>query len=1044
MALWRAVIKASEALNALHAGDLRSAHSRCENSAPPSLTAAWAQTHAHLLAECQRFAKARRELCVPTGAQAAALLSKTTARDQYSLTPVPNHAQVAFKADLLDEPQEDLVVDMLSALPPLEAAYYAREENLVSETACMATSIQEIEQQYAFVGGSEREYVKYFHRSDLPAKMWTWQSASSVRTVCGFSAVAKKDGVRQRKLLMACSQNFCFYPACDRADHGLKGGEAISRFLVEGDLEIATLDENNAFSRVLVPEWMWPWQVCPPVRAFLVWLLLPEALRLIIAPLDWVFPCYCRLAMGSSQSVHILMAINMRAIGSALCSGVAMNGARTSSETEEDDTVTLVLSAGPRKAEPGGWLSLAEGASAEQPCTPEQFARACKQASSASTRVMVVLHLFSGPRRDFDVSHHLHLQAKRFGFRLIMVSADLENGDDWDMTSPSLAHLLNQLAGEGEIDIVGGGPPCNTFSAVRFEPGGPRPLRHRGFYEWGLPGLTEREKAKVGIGNVCLLNFLSVLDRVVACGGGAFFEHPADIRKCDPYPSVWAMEVVLATLERGALELIEFDQCMTGCLARKPTGLALNLDGRETFRDKICDGRHEHVSLRGKRADGKFVTTSFARYPPRLCELLAHCCAATLKRFALQGSGPRGSGSPAVKRVSGFSRDATEIPEGRAAIAIMNEECLRHRNVALSDSQGAAYLHVDDGVFLSQSVPSAAPEPALAHRAMECSARALQDLGFGPIEMKRGEEVDKVVGYEVVRNPPRLQMPMVKGLLLEAAFLWMAASEMVEVDLLHSYLSMWVWFSLLRREFLAIPQALFKFVEKNAGKTVYWWASARRELMVLTRLLPLVYAELSAPLCPVLFATDAMGVNEHDNGGWGLMALRPAPALLRRLFCAGARPGMTVCRLDGDIRGTKDPERALRAGTPFSRVPPTLVAPDTAWTELARGRWKHPDHITLGEGRAVILLLNALAATPSAHKTRIMSLMDNFPWGAAMAKGRSPSRPLNFLLRKRAALSLASQTYASLPWIDSERQPADRASRLFLADPDGGSFDLEA
>ena len=147
-------------------------------------------------------------------------------------------------------------------------------------------------------------------------------------------------------------------------------------FLVNGDaLDIATLDENNAFSRVLVPEWMWPWQVCPPVRAFLVWLLLPETLRSITAPLDWVYPCYCRLAMGSSQSVHILMAINMRAISIALNSGVAMNGVKKGLETEEDATTSLVLSAGIRKAEPRGWLSLAEGASAEQACTPEQFAK---------------------------------------------------------------------------------------------------------------------------------------------------------------------------------------------------------------------------------------------------------------------------------------------------------------------------------------------------------------------------------------------------------------------------------------------------------------------------------------------------------------------------------------------------------------------------------------------------------------------------------------------------------------------------------------------
>ena len=161
-------------LNSLYAGNLRRAHPCRRLSTSVSLKTAWAQTAALALKECQRFAKERRELNPPTGVHAAATLAKTSARDQYSLAPGRDYTQVRFSAELLDEPSGDDVVDMLSALPLQEAEHYSREDLVVSEMASMTTSMAEIEQQYAFVGGTMAEYAKYFLRADLPRDMWTW------------------------------------------------------------------------------------------------------------------------------------------------------------------------------------------------------------------------------------------------------------------------------------------------------------------------------------------------------------------------------------------------------------------------------------------------------------------------------------------------------------------------------------------------------------------------------------------------------------------------------------------------------------------------------------------------------------------------------------------------------------------------------------------------------------------------------------------------------------------------------------------------------
>jgi hypothetical protein len=590
----------------------------------------------------------------------------------------------------------------------------------------------------------------------------------------------------------------------------------------------------------------------------------------------------------------------------------------------------------------------------------------------------------------------------------LIVESDFAADASWDLSSPTTAHFLNALSAEGDIDLVGGALPSGSFRGWSPGGGGAPRFRQCGEYAWGLPGLQDQAKKKLCNDNACLLHFVTLVEKVVSCGGAGFVLLRAADATDDYTQDAASMSVVEAFFERTRLDRLDLGPADVGRV-RGAWLLGHNLDAML-----------RPLSL--LRGGGS------VRLPPGLCEALAVSSSLLLQRFAHQGSGPGGSGSPSVTRVSGYSRFPAEVPAGTAAIAVMNEECVRGRHVALGDTQGAVYLHVDDGVFVSLAAPPGAK--SLAQTSMEMCAQALRDVGFDIVEETTGDNVKRVVGYEVVRSPPRLGMPTLKGLLLDSALRWLAGLRLVDVDVLHSLLSMWVWCALVRRELLSVPQALFRFIERHTGQCVVWWPSARRELMVIIRLLPLVYCDLSVPLCPVVFATDAMGANDADHGGWGLVSTRPSTDVLHRLFSAGCRPGMTVCRLDGDVSKMKNPDRAWASKIPFSRVPPRIVADDDEWTELARGRWRWPDHITIGEGRVVVMLLAALAAIPSAHRARILSLNDHMPWSAAMAKGRSPAVALNYLLRRRSAISLACQLYASLPWIDTARQLADGASRI--------------
>ena len=49
-------------------------------------------------------------------------------------------------------------------------------------------------------------------------------------------------------------------------------------------LAVASFDENNAFTRVVTPTWMWPWVAAPPALASDVWPLLSAELKQRVSP----------------------------------------------------------------------------------------------------------------------------------------------------------------------------------------------------------------------------------------------------------------------------------------------------------------------------------------------------------------------------------------------------------------------------------------------------------------------------------------------------------------------------------------------------------------------------------------------------------------------------------------------------------------------------------------------------------------------------------------------------------------------------------------
>ena len=197
----------------------------------------------------------------------------------------------------------------------------------------------------------------------------------------------------------------------------------------------------------------------------------------------------------------------------------------------------------------------------------------------------------------------------------------------------------------------------------------------------------------------------------------------------------------------------------------------------------------------------------------------------------------------------------------------------------------------------------------------------------------------------------------------------------------------------------------------------------------MASLVPFMVLDFSTPASNTIFATDAQGSGEilGDHGGYGIVGLDLDREQILEIWNSSFSPGRVVTRLDGSL-GRIHGRKNLTPTIPFTRLPCFLFQQD--WVILDSGRWNVSDHITLGEGRAHFKLIQSLASIASTHSTRIVALQDNFAISGSMSKGRSPAPSLNYLVRRRAGHSLASNILIASPWIETSKMPADYASRI--------------
>lgn len=655
--------------------------------------------------------------------------------------------------------------------------------------------------------------------------------------------------------------------------------------------------------------------------------------------------------------------------------------------------------------------------------TPMGFYERAKEIKALHFAGFVVLHCFAGARRSNDFEDWCLHWAALSGLTVLIESVDLAWDASWDLSCSDTITLLIRMIREGLLDIIVGGPPCATWSMARYAPGGPPPLRQRGVYSWGLPGLPDHLQRQLDLASTLMVNFIGLCEELHRMGGSFFLEHPADPGR-DPYPSIFATELFKAFQERTGCVVTLLHQCMFGGPCLKPTMIAHTLEG--IIRGALlCDGGHKHEPSRGIGPGGTFHTRRLQTYPSALNDMLAWACVLKLSHFAQFGRST--TSTHKTSRLHALSWKPLQEDSNEIHFQFVNEGFAAGTPTFVKPKSPAFYLPVDDGLTITDP-----KGPVDGTQVMHAIADGLEQIGFVVPDRQCSAQVAKVLGFHVEHHPLKLTLPAAKKAALQVTLLWLTAAPMVDVTLLRSVMGVWIWGAALNRSNLSIPASVFQFIEENVGRRVKWWPSARREVKLMAALVPSLELALTLPVWPCVFATDAEGANNLDKGGYGIVGTLPETSVTRACFEAGCQPAATLTRLDGALHQLKNPLKELLARIPSSRLPSVLFNDDTQWGDLWSGRWNIVEHITLGEGRTTNILLQHLADHPGTHGHRFLSMCDNLGWCAASTKGRSSAFRVNAILRRRAALLIAIGSQMPLPWIDTSRMPADFLSRSKL------------
>ena len=190
-------------------------------------------------------------------------------------------------------------------------------------------------------------------------------------------------------------------------------------------------------------------------------------------------------------------------------------------------------------------------------------------------RTVVILHMFSGRRRQGGVEEQLRYRAVWDDVQLMVLSLDIVNGPQGDLRSwQNLLTWVRHVL-DGRVLAAIAGPPCESWSPARVHGRGPGLLRSQA-HLWGFAALLPAEAQQVALGSDLLQAALLAFAAAWAAQAAAILEHPAKPRwhpQAQGLPSIWDLPETQAILSKPGVGTTTFDQCVRGAEGRKPTTL---------------------------------------------------------------------------------------------------------------------------------------------------------------------------------------------------------------------------------------------------------------------------------------------------------------------------------------------------------------------------------------------------------------------------------------------------------------------------------------
>eukprot|EP00435_Cladocopium_sp_Y103_P007924 s2848_g2.t1 len=352
---------------------------------------------------------------------------------------------------------------------------------------------------------------------------------------------------------------------------------------------------------------------------------------------------------------------------------------------------------------------------------------------------------------------------------------------------------------------------------------------------------------------------------------------------------------------------------------------------------------------------------------------------------------------------------------------------------------------LEEGQVLSMpycdNIHSISMDPGTCNAGKQKIVGELARLGFAIHEEEDAALTFETLGGEVDGVAGEVRMTRRRAWAVIRAFEYVA-DHPVSPATIQRLLGHAMFFSTLNRNGMAVFRKLYDFVERG-GAARMLNASESRECKIFAGIVPLLFASIRRPWSDEVLCSDAspdghglcsrhLPMNVIDSIGrwnerWRYKRLEPEFWQPRQRAL-----GLDLLGDVGTVMGDNIDEyddNYIINNDEFPEVPKEVLVP-SCWKTTLMGKWRDTsEHITVKEGRALVLCLKRLCRSLGNRNKRHLIFVDNLALALCIPKGRAKNFAMLRISQQVSALSLVGSFSIRLRWVPSEFNPADGPSR---------------